>query len=53
MPYLLGDFSKTRIPPEEIEGTPKLDNGILKSIKLKNGSEIHIKTYDQGQENVQ
>lgn len=53
MPYLLWDFSKTRIPPEEIEWTPKLDNGILKSIKLKNGCEIHIKTYDQGQENVQ
>ena len=53
MPYLLWEFSKTRIPPDEIEWVPKLDNGILKSIKLKNGCEIHIKTYDQGQENVQ
>lgn len=51
-PYLLGDFSKTRIPPEEIEKITQ-DNGILKAIKLKNGCEIHIKTYDQGQENVQ
>ena len=25
----------------------------MKSIKLTNGCEIHIKTYDQGQENVQ
>jgi len=51
-PYLLGDFSKTRIPQEEIEKVTQ-DNGILKAIKLKNGCEIHIKTYDQGQENVQ
>lgn len=51
-PYLLGDFSKTRIPPEEIEKITQ-DNGILKAIKLKNWCEIHIKTYDQGQENVQ
>lgn len=51
-PYLLGDFSKTRIPPDEIEKITQ-DNGILKAIKLKNGAEIHIKTYDQGQENVQ
>ena len=51
-PYLLWDYSKTRIPPEEIEKITQ-DNGILKAIKLKNGCEIHIKTYDQGQENVQ
>lgn len=51
-PYLLGDFSKTRIPPDEIEKITQ-DNGILKAIKLKNWCEIHIKTYDQGQENVQ
>lgn len=51
-PYLLGDYSKTRIPPEEIEKITQ-DNGILKAIKLKNWCEIHIKTYDQGQENVQ
>lgn len=51
-PYLLGDYSKTRIPPDEIAKI-NMDNGILKGIILKNGCEIHIKTYDQGQENVQ
>ena len=29
------------------------DNGILKSILLNNHTEIHIKTYDQGSENLQ
>lgn len=51
-PYLLGDYSKTRIPPDEIAKI-NMDNGILKGIILKNGCEIHIKTYDQWQENVQ
>lgn len=51
-PYLLWDFSKTRIPPDEIESINQ-DNGILKGIKLKNGCEIHVKTYDQGSENLQ
>lgn len=51
-PYLLWDFSKTRIPPEEIDKV-NLDNGILKGIILKNWTEIHIKTYDQGSENLQ
>ena len=52
MPYLIGEFSKTRIPPEEIEKL-EMEKGLLKMIILKNGCVIHIKTYDQGQENVQ
>lgn len=52
MPYLLWDHSKTRIPPDEVEKVQQ-DNGVLKKIFLKNGCVIHIKTYDQGQENVQ
>ena len=52
MPYLLGDFSWTRIPPEMVEKVTQ-DNGILKAVQLKNWCTIHIKTYDQGQENVQ
>lgn len=51
-PYLLWDFSKTRIPPDEIDRVLK-DNWILKKVFLKNWCIIHIKTYDQGQENVQ
>lgn len=46
-PYLLGEGSKTRIPEEEIDGIPHKDNRILKSFKLKNGCEVHIKTYEQ------
>ncbi len=30
-----------------------MDNGILKGILLNNGCEIHVKTYDQGSENLQ
>lgn len=52
MPYLLGDFSWTRIPEEMIEKVTQ-DNGILKAVQLKNWCTIHIKTYDQWQENVQ
>lgn len=52
MPYLLWDYSKTRIPPDEVEKIIQ-DNGILKRIFLKNWCIIHIKTYDQWQENVQ
>jgi len=51
-PYLLWDYSIARIPPELIE-KPNYDNGILKWIILKNGCKIHIKTYDQGSENLQ
>ena len=51
-PYLLWEGSATRIPPDEVEKV-NLDNGILKGIILKNGCEIHIKTYDQGSENLQ
>lgn len=51
-PYLLGDYSIARIPPELIE-KPNMDNGILKWIILKNGCHIHIKTYDQWSENLQ
>lgn len=53
MPYLLGEGSITRIPPEEILGNPKMDNGILKSIELKNWAKIIINTYDQGAEALQ
>ena len=52
MPYLIGDFSATRIPEDAIESR-KLDNGILKEIRMKNGCVIHIKTYEQGSEKVQ
>ncbi len=52
-PYLLGDSSPCRIPPEMINGNPKKDNGVLKSISLVNGTEINILTYDQGSENLQ
>lgn len=52
-PYLLGDYSIARIPPELIEWKPNMDNGILKWITLKNGCNIHIKTYDQWSENLQ
>lgn len=51
-PYLLGEGSGTRIPPEQIEKVTR-DNGILKEIKLFNGCSIKILTYDQGRENIQ
>ncbi len=51
-PYLLWDYSKTKIPEDMIEKV-NLDNGILKWILLKNWCEIHVKTYDQGSENLQ
>lgn len=51
-PYLLGDFSKTRIPPEAIKKVVQ-DNWLLKEIWLKNWTKITIKTYDQGRERVQ
>lgn len=51
-PYLIGDSSITRIPPDEIEKIT-MDNQILKSIVLKNGCKILIYTYDQGSENWQ
>jgi phage terminase large subunit-like protein len=35
-----------------IQGNPKKDNGVLKSISLVNGTEINILTYDQGYENI-
>lgn len=51
-PYLIGDFSKTRIPPEAINKIVQ-DNGLLKEIHLKNGNKIYIKTYDQWSERLQ
>lgn len=52
--YLLAPWSLTRIPPEEIKKNwVKRDNGILKSVHLKNGCVISVATYDQGQEVVQ
>lgn len=50
--YLLGKWSPTRIPTDEIENIKK-DNGILKQITLKNGCIIYINTYDQGSDNLQ
>ena len=52
-PYLLGEGSSTRIPPEEIDWIPHKDNKILKSFKLKNGAQVYIKTYEQGYEKFQ
>lgn len=53
-PYLLGDNSVARIPPDEIkERGLHYDNKILKRIELRNGSRIFIFTYDQGRENLQ
>lgn len=46
-PYLLGEYSIWRIPPDEIEKI-NYDNTILKSITLKNWTKIMIYTYDQG-----
>lgn len=51
-PYLLWDYSPTRIPPELIQKINK-DNWVLKSIILKNLTTIEIRTYDQGAERLQ
>lgn len=51
-PYLLWDYSIARIPQELVEKV-NMDNWILKGIILKNWCNIHIKTYDQGSENLQ
>lgn len=51
-PYLLWDYSIAWIPKDLIE-KPNMDNWILKWIILKNGCNIHIKTYDQWSENLQ
>ena len=51
-PYLLGDYSLTRIPQAEVESVHR-DNKILKSIILKNWCKISIKTYDQEWEGLQ
>ena len=45
-PYLLWDYSSTRIPPDAIEKTV-MDNWVLKSILLTNWTRISIRTYDQ------
>ena len=52
-PYILWDFSKTRIPPEMIEGNPHRDNKILKGVRLKNWCSIKVMTYDQEGEGLQ
>lgn len=52
-PYLLWDYSETRIPPEMIEGAPKRSSNVLQQIRLKNWTLISIKTYDQGYERIQ
>jgi hypothetical protein len=51
-PYLIWDFSKTRIPPEAIIKTIQY-NWLLKEIHLKNWNKIFIKTYDQWSERLQ
>lgn len=45
-PYLLGEYSIGRIPPDEIEKV-NYDNTILKSITLKSWTKIMVYTYDQ------
>ncbi len=52
-PYLLWEYSNTRIPPELIKGAPKRSSWVLQEIKLINWAKISIKTYDQGRERVQ
>lgn len=52
-PYLLGEGSSTRIPPEEIDGVPHMDNKILKGFSLKNGTHVSVKTYEQGYKKFQ
>lgn len=49
LPYLIGDYSPTRLPPETIK---KIDNE-KNIIYLKNWAKILIKTYDQGRERLQ
>lgn len=51
-PYFLWEWSMSRIPQELIEKV-NMDNGILKSIIMKNGCKIQFITYDQGSENLQ
>lgn len=51
-PYLLWDYSKFRIPPDEVVKV-RNDNWVIKEIHLANKCVIHIKTYDQGRERVQ
>lgn len=51
-PYLIWEFSKTRIPKDEVEKVNS-DNWIIKSIKLKNWCIISIRTYDQWPERLQ
>lgn len=52
MPYLVGNYWKTRIPPEVIAKTIS-DNWLLKWIELKNWNKIEILTYDQWRERLQ
>ena len=51
-PYFLWDNSMSRIPQELIDKV-NMDNGILKSILLKNWCKIQFITYDQWSENLQ
>lgn len=51
-PYLLWEYSSSRIPPDAIEKINS-DNWILKSIVLKNWTKISIRTYDQWAERLQ
>lgn len=52
IPYLFGDGSGAKIPPECIKHI-KNNNGRPEKITLVNGSVIRILTYDQGRERLQ
>ena len=52
MPYLMEDFSKIKIPPELIKKVTQ-DNGVIKTIRLINGTVINFFTYDQWRERIQ
>ena len=52
VPYLLWDYSKTKIPPDAIKHI-KNNNSRPEVITLKSGCKITILTYDQGRERLQ
>jgi phage terminase large subunit-like protein len=48
-PYLFGEYSRTRIPPDLIADIHRRDR-IIKNVTLKDGTHIRFSTYDQGRE---
>lgn len=52
LPYILWDYSKTRIPPDAIKHI-KNNNARAEVITLNNGCKIRVLTYDQGRERLQ